>query len=132
MKTTAIKTAFVIAMLATGSAIALTAGNLNPDMRNNIDPIETLHKNAEDEKPQTIRTWVKNHLKCPEFVQSNENNRVELWLKCDSDGNVEIIQAKSESERLIEFVNDELNGKICPVEESEGIYHFAIQFKRIG
>ncbi len=133
MKTTSIKTVFVIAMLATGSAIALAAGSRNFADDDRIVKNETTDISIADKnKPQKIYAWIKKKVRCPEFINSEDDNLVEVWLKHGTNGRIEILKMNAVSDRLSSYVMQELNGQYCPVEDIDSIYHFAIQFKRIG
>ncbi len=130
MKTTMIKTAFILAMLASGGAITLAAGN--GSSFGNSDNYFNKADDAESKKPQTIYSWIQRNMPCPEFVESDEENRVELWLNITDDQKIVVLKTKSDTQRLSDFVKAKLNGRICPNAEAGGQYHFAINFKRIG
>ncbi len=130
MKTTMIKTAFILAMLASGGAITRAAGNGSSfgnyaNYFNNVD-------DADSKKPQTIYSWIQRQMPCPEFIDSDFSNRVELWLRITEDQKIIVLHAKAETQRLSDFVIAKLDGQMCPNAEAGGQYHFAINFKRIG
>lgn len=130
MKTTMIKAAFILSMLGSGGAIALASGK---GESTDFSP-KTFLKNDEtvDEKPQTFFNWIQKEVRCPEFVNSDDDHRVELWLDIDANNNIVVLNAKSNSKRLSDFVIKELHGRPYPTADVSGVRHFAINFKRLG
>lgn len=127
------KTAFIIALLASGSAITLAAGG-SPKSGNSETPLT--HESAvkdEDKKPLPFYSWVQKTLPCPEFVQTDEaTNRVELWIKVSQDGTVEVEDLFSYNTELSNYVKTQLDGKVYPSTNGNNEYHFTIHFRRIS
>ncbi len=128
MKTTMIKSAFILSMMASGGAIALASGKGETSQFSS----QFLTEVSDAKKPQTFYGWIQNTLSCPDFVDAHTEHRVELWLDVDANNKLVVLNAKSNSKRLSDFVIKELNGRLCPTANESGMRHFAINFKRIG
>ncbi|MBX7053208.1 MAG: hypothetical protein K1X54_14320 [Flavobacteriales bacterium] len=132
MKATLIKSAFILSVLATIGAITLAASKPHHFTGTEIIPDEKNHTALSTTPSQEFYSWIQHHVHCPEFVKDNGAHRVEVWIKVQDDGTMQVVKTTAADPALVAHVQHELNGKNCPYAPAGAIYHFAIQFKRIA
>jgi len=124
-----IKAAFILALLASGGALTLAAGN-----EHHVITLNPSQPDAEEgKKPETVYNWIEHVLDCPEFLNADDaNNRVELWIHINEDGSVAIKNLLGVNPKLVSYVKKNLEGKMYKSSESGKDFHFAIRFRRIS
>jgi hypothetical protein len=132
MKTQMIRAAFVLALLATGSAVTLAA-NGNHRRSEADDSKQEVAMTWRSAKPvDALHEWIRRNVKCPDFISTDGvNNRVELWLGIRPDGRITVKHAKSTNEKLVAYIHESLEGKFFSEAVAEKEFHLAIVFKRV-
>lgn len=131
MKTTMMKVALVVALIATGGALTLATGGSTTTNSDGFTTTDGSLNNGGHES-ESILNWIKNFIHCPDFI-GQQKQQVQLWLQVDADGNLKVLNIKSEDEKLTEYVLQQLNGKTLdlPINEVNRSYHFVLRFQTI-
>lgn len=132
MKATLIKSAFILSVLATIGAITLAASKPHHFTGTEIYPDDKVTLTHDVVPGQEFYSWIQHHVHCPQFVKDNQPHRVEVWIRVNGDGTMQVVKSTAADPALVAHVQRELNGANCPYASSGSIYHFAIQFKRIA
>jgi hypothetical protein len=130
MKTTMIKTAFILALLSSGSAIGLAAGSRSSFGNTNELLSEPEAAPSHIQATKKFYAWVEKSITRPTFISSHEENLVELWLQMDANGKITGVKTKSKNPQLAEYVKHELEDIQCPKGMVCHQLHFAISFKK--
>lgn len=132
MKATLIKSAFILSVLATIGAISLAASKPHHFTGTEIIPDEKTNTELASAPGQEFYSWIQHHVHCPQFVKDSQSHRVEVWIRVNEDGTMQVVKTSKAEPELIAHVQHELNGAQCPYAPAGSVYHFAIQFKRIA
>lgn len=132
MKATLIKSAFILSVLATIGAITLAASKPHHFTGTEIIPDEKTNTELASAPGQEFYSWIQHHVHCPQFVKDSQSHRVEVWIRVNEDGTMQVVKTSKAEPELVAHVQHELNGAHCPYAPAGSLYHFAIQFKRIA
>jgi hypothetical protein len=129
MKTTWMKAALMMAIVASTGAITLAAGNKKDDDMARL-PDKGFEFVADQEHEQSaFYQWVKKQLKIPDFIENgHEDNRVEIHLEIAKDGKPVIHHIRSNNDHLKQYVIRKFQSLIYPDEFSDQSYQFTIRF----
>jgi hypothetical protein len=127
MKTIWIKSALLLALVASSGAITLASGGQKRPNAFTSESEITSEKMASDHLNAFYR-WIRKHLATPQFLQGNADNRVELVVRIDSEGRTLVDSISGANSELVNYVKTEIEQLSYPAGEPNRTYHFAIRF----
>lgn len=127
MKTIWIKSALLMALLASSGAITLASGDHNCQSAFSREP-EMIIEKMESDRIHDFYRWISNKLVTPSFISGYDDNRVELVVRIDGEGKTKVDSIKGASAELISYVKSSIEKLTYPDGEPNLTYHFAIRF----
>jgi hypothetical protein len=133
MKTTWIKTALLVALMATGGAIEQAAHSSAP-FNEPVTKIETSDVPVDaDQQEKEFYKWIRKNIGLPDFIQDqNDHHRLELAISVDENGKILVKELEGQNRELIDYVDSKLKSLHCPIQFAGSSFHFAMRFYRIN
>ena len=133
MKTTWIKTALLVALMATGGAIEQAAHSSAP-FNEPKTMLETTDEIGGDEaRVNEFYKWIRKNIGMPDFIQDqNDHHRLELAISIDEQGKILINELEGQNHDLVSYVDSKLRSLHCPSQFAGTSYHFAMRFYRLN
>ena len=123
-RTAAIKVMLVVAMIATGGAIALAADGFSSKKPVVAEKVK--------EPSRVLYNKVRRVLHCPDFI-GDQIEKAEIWLHVNEDGSLVVKHIRTTNSQLAHYIMKGLDGKsfVLPIDEVNKDYHFALSFQII-